>query len=256
MSSACATVQSIKNYLPASCVMFLLAANAAFAQSIPGLHVSYVSTNPHAAKAFEGMKNMMKDMCSQLLKQPFSVSGSASQTETVVVEQYFSYDGAYMAEYRDGYLGKAAAPCSLVVEPYKKILIYHIKQRALYKYDDAGKPPFWRKSKLPGVGAAGFTINAFNSKNAARGITPSQAGKASFLARICDTYALTYPAGSSSSCEWDPSAEGIKFPTRLSLYADMKDGNGDLIMETVVKAIDAKALIPSHLFQPPAEALR
>lgn len=246
----------LAGYAMTSLVAILTVPGPAFSQTAPGLHASYVSTNPHLAKTFESTKKIMSDMCSQLLKKPFTVSGSASQVETASIEQYFSHDGAFMAEYQDGYLAKPAGQCSLVVEPYKKILIYHIKKRLLYQFNNSGKPPFWKKSTLPGVGAAGFTINALNSQNAAKGTTPSLTGKASFLSRLCDVYLLSYPGGSFRSCEWDPSAEGAKFPARLSLHAEMKDASGGLIMETVVKAIDAKASLPAHLFQPPAGAFK
>lgn len=244
------------SHVMASVVAILMVPDPAFSQTVSGLHASYVSTNPHMAKTFESTKKMMSDMCAQLLKKPFTVSGSASQVETASIEQYFSHDGALMAEYQDGYLAKPVGQCSLVVEPYKKILIYHIKQRLLYRFNNSGKPPFWNKSTLPGMGAAGFTINALNAQNAAKGIKPSATHKASFLSRLCDVNFVSYGGGSFSSCEWDPSVEGANFPARLSLYAEMKDANGDLIMETVVKAIDAKASIPAHLFQPPGGAFK
>lgn len=244
------------SHVVASVVVILAVQGPAFSQTVPGLHASYVSTNPHMAKTFQSTKKMMSDMCSELLKKPFTVSGSASQVEAASIEQYFSHDGAFMAEYQDGYLAKPAGQCSLVVEPYKKILIYHIKKRLLYQFNNSGKPPFWKKSTLPGIGAAGFTINALNSQNAAKGASASLTGKASFLSRPCDVYLLNYPGGSFGSCEWDPSVEGANFPARLSLHAEMKDGSGGLLMETVVKAIDATASIPAHVFQPPGGAFK
>lgn len=244
------------SYAMTSVAALLSVPQAAFSQTVPGLHASYVSSNPHMVKTFDATKKMMSDMCSQLLKKPFTVSGSASQTETTLIEQYFSHDGAFMAEYQDGYLAKAATPCNLVVEPYKKILLYHTKTRVLYRYNNNGKSPFWRKSTLPSLGAAGFTVNAFNSQNTSKGIAPSLTGKGNFLSRSCDIYALSYPGGSFNSCEWDPSLEGASFPARLSLHTQMKDGNGELIMETLAKAIDAKSSIPSHVFYPPTGAFK
>ena len=127
------------------CISVVSATSAGTPGDIVGLHAHFVGKSDNLRLSAEAIKNSAT--CPNPPGQPMQVVGPIEKIGEFSLDKYFSQDGAYMAEYQEGYNMLQTSLCAFVVQRYMKIKLYHNKELVLYEYDDSDKRPAWRVGK-------------------------------------------------------------------------------------------------------------
>ena len=196
-------------------------------------------------------------VCQQLHGRSVQITGPLDKLGVYRFDDYFSQDGAFVAQYQEGYIFKPTSVCDGEVIPFTKIKLFHNKTLELYEFNSGSKRAAWKKRTLPKLELQEFAAKSFEKMAMDGGTQQTHTGKSVYASFTCDLYTLKPPgnSGSLSSCVWTPvPRDNVQYPASLVLYHAMIDKDGKLLNSKTVDTLRLKAAIPTRIFQPPADA--